>query len=126
MEHKELFPYFASLPPLGTYQLHEFFQAVRNLDSLKSSDLGLIAGDFQCFLKLLSLLYENGAIPESQASLVLKNLCQRFSTVRTDAEFAKASFLVLDSLKKNLEVSVPAIRNEKPTVRTSGMTHPRT
>ena len=119
-EHKQLFPYLASLPPLGTNQLRDFFLAVRNLDSLKSPDLALIVGDFQCFLKLLSLLYENGAIQESSVSLLLENLCQRFATVKTDAEFARSSFLVLDSLKKNLQYSLAAQDSEDRLIRASG------
>ena len=120
MEHKPLFPYLAALPPLETLQLREFFQAVRNLDSLKSLNLGLIAGDFQCLLKLLSLLYENGAITENQASWVLKDLSQRFATAKTDTEFTTASFLILDSLKKNLQDAATATHNEKIPVRSSG------
>jgi hypothetical protein len=119
-EHKQLLPYLASLPPLGTNQLRDFFLAVRNLDSLKSSDLALIVGDFQCFLKLLSLLYENGAIRENSVSSLFENLCQRFATVKTDAEFARSSFLVLDGLKKNLQYSFATPDSEKPPVRASG------
>ena len=116
IDHREIFPYLASLPPLETHQLQGFFQAVRNLDSLKSSELALIVGDFQCFLKLLSLLYENGAVQESQASLLLENLCQRFATATTNTEFARASFLVLEGLKKILQSAPAAIENEKSPI----------
>ncbi|MFN8006358.1 MAG: hypothetical protein U0V70_04920 [Terriglobia bacterium] len=107
-DHKDLFPYLAVLPPLAFAQLQGFFSVAETLDSSKSSDLALIVGDFQCLLKLLSLLHENGALEKNQVTAILDTLCEQFSKATTNADFARSTYLVLESVKQNLQVSLTA------------------
>ncbi len=90
-DHRWAWPYLVVLGGLRSDDYAQFFRLSEHLRSANRALENNVLGELHGLLKILCLLHDSGRIDQDRASLLFREICDRFLTALAPADYAAAT-----------------------------------